>query len=1029
MKIEQQNPDYCYSKEEYETFQKNSFNTRYPYFRQNYYTAGDLEQFIHHWKNLIRNQERNEELYATIENLDLDTFFQNRLCIKDYYNTFQYINEKFKKGCFLQIHENELKTYIPFSRQSFKNEWGNCITIDPKFENINNMMKYLSEIDDTFPFDERKTNRDVFSWYGNNGLVRFEFPLSEKDNGYNTLKDMFLTLSNERDIPDVDFFMNKRDFPILRTDGMEAYSVFFGDNTPLLSHKYEKYVPILSMNTAEGFADIAIPTWEDWKRVSYLHDKKMFPKDFHTYDRPEDFDAISWNEKIPTAIWRGASTGLGTTEDDNIRLFVYNRFKEKKDSDGLPFVNAKMNKWNLRPRKHKDNPYLRTILRDDFDLETCPYMSPLEQAQYKYILHLPGHTCAYRLSLEMFMGSVILYYPCPNRLWFFHLLEPWVHYVPIEKEFDEEEICDKIRWCKENDDKCKEIVKNAREFAHKHLSRDGILDFLQQLLTTLSKNNPIHYRGDTLHDKQLENINRKLSEYENNYLSQFALDFFQKNLFLQNHKYKNYYFYHLDRVGQFETFLEKSLITPNIINSKKTIINLYQHDNFRWLEKIVKNDWKRDDLHQAYVGYYYINNLRTMCPNFIHTYFHKTGETQTKLFIEYVDTITLDKKIREQGFTNTKDKVVKNFRLTDLIHIWVNICCALQIAQDYCGFVHMDLYPWNILIKESSRPIQYRNLGIETNFRYNPIIIDYGNCHVVQDGFHNYNTTPFQLSSFSDVMCLIITSLDVFLSKVTLNDYDRRLLMRIIDFIKTFDIFKNYPLKNIRDIKNFLKENKKFSKMLENLRSFSNKRPIDFIQYLYHNKCLDKNQITFKEIKAPIITIPLPFQLLLDEVYFFNDIIGNSQKYTFPIEDIVYLSRRLVTKLRDIVRTHKSTNVYDSEYYNHIVHYFIEKFKRYVNHVQKTQKRKLWNGLDSSLLLNDILTEHPLNPHILEEAEDRVRTMKDNNPNVPLLKTHLCYENSDCIFMDKAFFDCINLIQFSTQNFDLFALKNHSIPY
>ena len=85
------------------------------------------------------------------------------------------------------------------------------------------------------------------------------------------------------------------------------------------------------------------------KRVSYLHDKKMFPKDFHTYDTPEDFDAISWDEKILTAIWRGASTGLGTTEDDNIRLFVYNRFKEKR-FDNILFVDAKMNKWNLRPR-------------------------------------------------------------------------------------------------------------------------------------------------------------------------------------------------------------------------------------------------------------------------------------------------------------------------------------------------------------------------------------------------------------------------------------------------------------------------------------------------------------------------------------------------------------------------------------------------------------------------------------------------------------------------------------------------------
>ena len=187
--------------------------------------------------------------------------------------------------------------------------------------------------------------------------MRFEFPLSEKDNGYNILKDMFVTLSKERDIPDVDFFMNKRDYPILRNDGMEAYDVFFGDEQPLLSHRYDKYAPILSMNTADGFADIAIPTWEDWRRVAYLHDRKLFAKDFLKYEDQKDFDAISWEEKIPTAVWRGTSTGLGTTTKDNIRLFVYDYGLENDcDVDGIPFIDAKITKWNLRPRKHKNNP-------------------------------------------------------------------------------------------------------------------------------------------------------------------------------------------------------------------------------------------------------------------------------------------------------------------------------------------------------------------------------------------------------------------------------------------------------------------------------------------------------------------------------------------------------------------------------------------------------------------------------------------------------------------------------------------------
>jgi hypothetical protein len=1029
MNILQQFPDYCYSKEDYEKNVRVSFNTRYPYFRQNYFTAGDLEQFVRHWKNLDRNSLRNESLYSSIPQIEIETIFQNNLCIHDYYNTFQYINEKFKKGCFLQIHENELKTYIPFSRQSFRNEWGNFISIDPRFETLSSMMKYLSEIDTTFPFDEKKNNRDVHCWYGNNGLVRFEYPLSEKDNGYNILKDMFVTLTNERDVPDVDFFMNKRDYPILRNDGMEAYDVFFGDNHPLISHKYDKYVPILSMNTCDGFADIAIPTWEDWRRVSYLHDGKLFGKDYQTYEAHEDFDKIIWDDKIPTAIWRGASTGLGTTKSDNIRLFVYDYGQKNEcDTDGVPFVDVKMTKWNLRPRKHKNNPYLRTILKEDFDMVTSPYMTPLEQAQYKYVLHLPGHTCAYRLSHEMFMGSVILFYPSSNRLWFTHLLEPWVHYVPIEKEFDENEIREKIRWCKENDTKCQEIVKNARAFADKHLTREGILNFLQTLLCFLSRNNSIEYNKVSLHEQQIGRLEEKIIEYEQNYIGQFPLDFFQRNLFLYAFKYKNYYFYHLNKAGRFEDFLKTTLIQENIINSKKTTINLYQYENFKWLEKIVKKDWKRDDLHQVFVSYYYINQLRNICPNFIHTFFHKEEENETKVYMEYVETITLDKKLREQGFTNSTQKVKKDFRLQDLVNIWVNVCCALQVAQDYCGFVHMDLYPWNILIKDNTKVISYKNLGIETNFRYNPILIDYGNCHVVDNGFHYYNTTPFQLSSFSDVMCMIITSLDVFLSKVTLNEQDRKLLFKIIDFLVSFDIFKSHQLKTIRDIKDFLKEHKKFSKMLNNISSFSNKRPLDFVYYLYNKKCLDKSQILFTKSKTNIVVFPLVFQNLQDQLLFFGEIFANPTKYNYPVDDIFQLSRRIVITLKNFMKQLQTKNQFQTEYYNNIVSLFITKFKRYIFHVQKTQKRKIWNGLNSSIILDEILNENSTDNTILLHGIELLQKMELSNPSVPLLKTHLCKKCKDGkSTVTTYFFDIIKMVQFSKEEFNIFLLKNQSV--
>ena len=196
MIIEQQNSDFCYEVEEQKEYKRNSFNSRYNYFRQNYYTAGDLEQILEKWGNYIRNEERNKEIIKKYGTLPIE--FNQELCIHDYFNTFRYIQEKFKKGCFLQIKNNKLETFLPFSKQGFKNEWGNKVIIDPKFESIENMMRYIHNYDKTFPFDEKKIHRDVYSWYGNNGLVRFEFPLTENDSGYNMLKDMIVTLCKER---------------------------------------------------------------------------------------------------------------------------------------------------------------------------------------------------------------------------------------------------------------------------------------------------------------------------------------------------------------------------------------------------------------------------------------------------------------------------------------------------------------------------------------------------------------------------------------------------------------------------------------------------------------------------------------------------------------------------------------------------------------------------------------------------------------------------------------------------------------
>ena len=158
MKNLQQVPDFCYSVAEGKSHHRVSNNDRYRYFHQTHYTAGDPEQFLEEIKNLKDHPSRNTTIVQKYGN---HTMFQNlslpveEYCILDVYNTFSYIFDKFKKGSFLQIYDNEIKTFIPFSKQNFRNEWGNYLKIDPKFGNdICDLMKVLSTYDrSALPFE------------------------------------------------------------------------------------------------------------------------------------------------------------------------------------------------------------------------------------------------------------------------------------------------------------------------------------------------------------------------------------------------------------------------------------------------------------------------------------------------------------------------------------------------------------------------------------------------------------------------------------------------------------------------------------------------------------------------------------------------------------------------------------------------------------------------------------------------------------------------------------------------------------
>jgi hypothetical protein len=54
-------------------------------------------------------------------------------------------------------------------------------------------------------------------------------------------------------------------------------------------------------------------------------------------------------------------------------------------------------------------------------------------------------------------------------MWYFPLLQPYVDHVPVLADLSDLE--EKIRWCRQNDDKCRQIGENAKIFYERYVAR------------------------------------------------------------------------------------------------------------------------------------------------------------------------------------------------------------------------------------------------------------------------------------------------------------------------------------------------------------------------------------------------------------------------------------------------------------------------------------------------------------------------------------------------------------------------------
>ena len=853
----QKKPDYYSTVDECRKASKSKIvtNPRYSEFLQTHFTAGDEDQFQEYRDlsngdvcipriSLDDNKFKdidlsNDVLWVKYENL-------NAMCVN---NTFQYMFQKLKKGIFVKIQDNKVKVFLPFSKKGFVNEWGDKIKIDPKFGNMHSFITHINRM--MGKKYKVSVNRFPDNWYANNCLVRSEFPINEGDTNNSEMSDMLNVLCANRKIPDMEFFVNRRDFPVIKKNGTEPYDHIFGDNHPLLSHDYGKYSPILSMVTTDEYADVPIPTGDDWSRIG-SYEGKFFGDDCKLFPTIDLFN-IEWKNKKPTAVFRGASTGCGVNIDTNVRLkLAYISATTLPDEKGS-LLDAGISKWNVRPRKLNGEKYLQTIDVPDMNKKgvvLASFLTPLQQSGYKYLVHIDGHVSAFRLSLEMSMGCCILLADSKYRLWFRSMMKPMVDYVPVKADLSD--LLNKIKWCRANDKKCEIIAKNARKFYVKYLQKDGMLDYLQKIIIDLKNQAGVYlYNTETPLQSQIK-MERDLDLYYPTTEKKIA------NIGKIPRQARSYGILKgmewiinlVNKESKFTDVAKKEeLVFSN--KAKTVMVQKYTLAGFSFIIKATTDMMKqKENIHEAFIGTKVINEIVKYIPNFAYVFGKFNGPTENIVIMEHIFGQTFDKWLQS-------DK----FNMQDYIFILIQLAMALEVAQSVGGFVHYDLAPWNIMIQEIPNPISFDYMLDGTNvFRVTtkiiPVIIDYGKSHVIYKNNHHGYINMYRMSTIQDIISVLLSSLNI-VTQFNLSKKDVSDVIKLANFLSGTG-YRQKPFKlagpnGVSDVQFFISRARKYAELISSDKhELEQKTPWDFVKYIMKNFTY---KFTYEKIDSPVFRI------------------------------------------------------------------------------------------------------------------------------------------------------------------------------
>lgn len=231
-----------------------------------------------------------------------------------------------------------------------------------------------------------------------------------------------------------------------------VFILSLSDSVLLPNDKKGSFLPVFAYSGKKGYRDIPIPTYDD------IFDSKVGNLE------------TNWSAKKDVAVFRGSSTGCGTTTETNMRL----KLATMRSDDLDVGITAYTENVKIDP--------IKGLSKVEKVVDLVKPLSMEDQSRYKYIIHVDGNVAAYRLLKTMLTGSLILRVKSPYYMWSDSFLKAGTHYVEVKEDLSNLESV--LRWCRKNDAKCKQIAENGMREAERLLDPEFIKNTFVSLISS-----------------------------------------------------------------------------------------------------------------------------------------------------------------------------------------------------------------------------------------------------------------------------------------------------------------------------------------------------------------------------------------------------------------------------------------------------------------------------------------------------------------------------------------------------------------